>query len=417
MIGYPSEMEVDPNLAQRWQMIHPVLNEFQRRLVLAAEAKLRGRGGIAVVASSTGVSRNTIVAGLKDLEKLASGEKSVESREETPGAFGRIRRIGAGRKRLATQDATLVSDLLSLVDPLTRGDPESPLRWTCKSLRTLAAQLRSQGHTVSHVVVGQLLKAEGYSLQAHAKVIEGTQNPDRNAQFDHINGAVASALSDGQPVISVDTKKKELVGLYKNSGREWQPKGTPVEVKVHDFVDPDLGRANPYGVYDLAADEAWVSVGTDHDTAAFAVETIRRWWFGMGQARYPRARRLLITADGGGSNSSRARLWKRELSRLAQETSLEIQVCHFPPGTSKWNKIEHRLFSFITMNWRGHALVSHEVIVNLIANTTNKKGLNVVAKLDTTKYPKGLVVSDEEFAKINIDRNEFHGDWNYSIRP
>jgi hypothetical protein len=283
-------------------------------------------------------------------------------------------------------------------------------------LRTLAEQLRASGHTISHVVVGQLLKEQNYSLQGNAKVIEGNQSPDRNAQFEHINQAVAQALAANQPVISVDTKKKELVGAFKNAGREWLPGGVPTQVKVHDFIDPELGRANPYGVYDVGADEAWVSVGVDHDTAAFAVQTIRRWWHTMGQQRYPAAKQLLITADGGGSNGHRVRLWKLELGRLAKEIGLDIQVCHLPPGTSKWNKIEHRLFSFITMNWRGRPLISHEVIVNLIASTKTRNGLSVRAELDVASYPKGLTVSKEDFDAIKLERNEFHGEWNYWIR-
>jgi hypothetical protein len=389
------------------------LDERQRRLWVAVEAKVLGRGGISAVATATGVSRSTIRAGLAEIEAMqVLGRTDVEPAR--PGT--RIRRAGAGRKRMEVQDDTLVADLLSLVDPLTRGDPQSPLRWTCKSLRTLAEQLRAIGHSVSHVVVGQLLKAQGYRLQANAKVIEGNQSPDRDAQFEYINATVATALAAHLPVISVDTKKKELVGAYKNAGREWLPSGQPESVKVHDFVDPERGCANPYGVYDIGHDEAWVSVGTDHDTAAFAVQTIRRWWFSMGRQRYPDAKRLVITADGGGSNGLRVRLWKLELSRLAAEIGLDIQVCHFPPGTSKWNKIEHRLFSFITMNWRGRPLISHEVIVNLIANTKTRSGLSVHAELDTHHYPKGLVVSDEAFAAIKMDRNAFHGDWNYCIR-
>jgi Rhodopirellula transposase DDE domain len=336
--------------------------------------------------------------------------------EKTDAPTMRTRQAGAGRKKIEIKDETLLPDLLALVDSTTRGDPESPLRWTCKSLRNLADELKAKGHAVSHVVVGKLLKAQNYSLQSNVKVIEGNQSPDRNAQFEHINKTVAAALKANLPVISVDTKKKELVGAYKNAGQEWLPSGAPVKVKVHDFIDKELGRANPYGVYDIGADEAWVSVGTDHDTSAFAVQTIRRWWFSMGRQRYPQAKQLVITADGGGSNGHRVRLWKLELSRLAQETGLDIQVHHFPPGTSKWNKIEHRLFSFITMNWRGRPLVSHEVIVNLIASTKTRSGLAVRAELDNADYPKGLVVSEEDFASIKIDRNEFHGEWNYCIR-
>jgi hypothetical protein len=388
------------------------LDERQRRLLVAVEAKVLGRGGVSAVAAATGVSRSTIMAGLGELEVMDVVDRAAPER---PVPLTRTRRTGAGRKRIEVKDETLVADLLALVDPLTRGDPQSPLRWTCKSLRTLALQLKASGHSVSHVVVGQLLKGQGYSLQGNAKVIEGNQSPDRNAQFEYINATVTSSLAAHQPVISVDTKKKEMVGAYKNNGREWEPSGEPVQVKVHDFVDPELGRANPYGVYGIGADEAWVSVGTDHDTSAFAVQTIRRWWFSMGRQRYPQAKQLLITADGGGSNGHRVRLWKLELSRLAHETGLDIQVCHFPPGTSKWNKIEHRLFSFITMNWRGRPLISHEVIVNLIASTKTRSGLKIRAELDNATYPKGLIVSDEDFAAIRIDRNEFHGDWNYRI--
>ncbi|MGH8790738.1 MAG: ISAzo13 family transposase [Cupriavidus necator] len=332
-------------------------------------------------------------------------------------AAGSTRRSGGGRKAATQKAPTLVADLLALVDSSSRGDPQSPLRWTCKSLRVLADELKARGHAISHVVVGRLLKAQGYSLQANAKVIEGNQSPDRNAQFEHINASVSAALAAGQPVISVDTKKKELVGQFKNGGREWHPQGEPENVQVHDFVDAELGRANPYGVYDIGADEGWVSVGTDHDTSAFAVQTIRRWWFTMGRERYPKATELTITADGGGSNGYRVRLWKLELSRLAQETGLRIRMCHFPPGTSKWSKIEHRLFSFITMNWRGRPLVSHEVIVQLIANTKTRSGLKVRSEIDTNPYPKGLVVSDADFADIKLDLDAFHGEWNYSIHP
>ena len=391
------------------------LNERQRRMLVAVEAKVLGRGGVSAVSLATGVSRSTIKAGLDELALIDEQLNPPGNYTFTPTP--RTRRVGGGRKKLIAADETLLSDLLALVEPTTRGDPQSPLRWTCKSLRNLAEELKAQGHTVSHVVVGQLLKDQDYSLQANAKVIEGNQSPDRNAQFEHINATGAAALEANQPVISVDTKKKELVGAYKNAGQEWLPSGEPVQVKVHDFIDPELGRANPYGVYDIGADDAWVSVGTDHDTAAFAVQTIRRWWLSMGCKRYPQAKQLIITADGGGSNGHRVRLWKLELSRLAQETGLDIQVCHFPPGTSKWNKIEHRLFSFITMNWRGRPLISHEVIVNLIASTKTRSGLSVRAELDNATYPKGVAVSDSEFEAINIERNEFHGDWNYCIRP
>jgi len=406
-------MAIDSLISQRWEVMRGALDERQRRLLVAIEAKVLGRGGISAVAVATGVSRTTIMAGLSEIETMQLTDQTVE---KTDAPTMRTRQAGAGRKKIEIKDETLLPDLLALVDSTTRGDPESPLRWTCKSLRNLADELKAKGHAVSHVVVGKLLKAQNYSLQSNVKVIEGNQSPDRNAQFEHINKTVAAALKANLPVISVDTKKKELVGAYKNAGQEWLPSGAPVKVKVHDFIDKELGRANPYGVYDIGADEAWVSVGTDHDTSAFAVQTIRRWWFSMGRQRYPQAKQLVITADGGGSNGHRVRLWKLELSRLAQETGLDIQVHHFPPGTSKWNKIEHRLFSFITMNWRGRPLVSHEVIVNLIASTKTRSGLAVRAELDNADYPKGLVVSEEDFASIKIDRNEFHGEWNYCIR-
>jgi hypothetical protein len=407
-------VQAESAIRQRWDVLRGVLDERQRRLLVGVEARVLGRGGISAVAAATGVSRGTVTSGLGEIEALTASAAAAAA--DAP-RVARMRRPGAGRKKLADKDPTLVPELLALVNPLTRGDPQSPLRWSCKSLRVLAAELRSGGHVVSHVVVGRLLKAQGYSLQGNAKVIEGNQSPDRDAQFEHINATVSAALAAGQPAISVDTKKKELVGQFKNGGREWQKSGQPTEVKVHDFIDPELGRANPYGVYDLGADAGWVSVGTDHDTAAFAVQTIRRWWLSMGRGRYPEARELTITADGGGSNGHRVRLWKLELSRLAQETGLTIRVCHFPPGTSKWNKIEHRLFSFITMNWRGRPLVSHEVIVSLIAGTRTRSGLSVQAEIDANAYPKGVVVSDAEFAAIKIERNDFHGDWNYCIRP
>jgi len=406
-------MAIDSVISQRWEVMREALDERQRRLLVGVEAKVLGRGGVAAVALATGVSRTTIRAGLSEIEAT---RQTGQTARQKPVLMGRTRQAGAGRKRIELKDATLLPDLLALVDATTRGDPESPLRWTCKSLRNLADELKAKGHAVSHVVVGKLLKSQNYSLQANVKVIEGSQSPDRNAQFEHINSRVAAALEAGVPVISVDTKKKELVGAYRNAGQQWLPGGEPVQVKVHDFIDKELGRANPYGVYDIGADEAWVSVGTDHDTSTFAVQTIRRWWLSMGRERYPQARRLLITADGGGSNGHRVRLWKLELSRLAQETGLDIEVHHFPPGTSKWNKIEHRLFSFITMNWRGRPLISHEVIVSLIAGTKTRSGLSVRAELDSAAYPKGQVVCDEDFAAIKIERHEFHGDWNYCIR-
>ena len=406
-------MQAECPIRQRWELMRELLNERQRRAMAAAEATVIGHGGVSQVAEATGLARGTISAGVREFK---NGTNEFIS-EVVSAPVRAVRRSGGGRKPTTLKDPSLLPDLLALVDPTTRGDPQSPLRWSCKSLRVLAGELVAKGHRVSHVLVGELLKAEGFSLQANAKVIEGNQSPDRNAQFEHINATVDAALAAGCPVISVDTKKKELVGPFKNAGREWLPEGEPDQVRVHDFIDPDLGRANPYGVYDIGANEGWVSVGTDHDTAAFAVQTIRRWWYTMGCPRYPTARELTITADGGGSNGSRVRLWKFELSRLATETGLSIRVCHFPPGTSKWNKIEHRLFSFITMNWRGRPLVSHEVIVQLIANTRTKQGLTVKAEIDANIYPRGTAVSDSEFDSIRLDRDEFHGDWNYLIRP
>jgi len=404
-------MQVESPIGQRWKLIRDFLDERQRRALAAAEARVIGRGGVSQVAAATGLARGTITAGMQELDGT-SNSFLPGPQVAQPAA---TRRPGGGRKPLTQTDSTLLADLLALVEPTTRGDPESPLRWSCKSLRRLAEELQEQGHCVSHVVVGQLLKTEGFSLQGNAKVIEGNQSPDRDAQFEHTSATVSAALALGKPVISVDTKKKELVGQFKNGGKEWHPKGDPTHVKVHDFVDPDLGRASPYGVYDVGADQGWVSVGTDHDTAAFAVQTIRRWWYAMGKPRYPKARELTITADGGGSNGHRVRLWKLELSRFAREAGLNMRVCHFPPGTSKWNKIEHRMFSYITMNWRAQPLISHQVIVNLIASTKTKSGLTVRAELDTSSYPKGIVVTDVEMAEVKLEPNKFHGDWNYRI--
>ena len=401
-------MQADELITARYRTLEGVLDERQRRLYAAAEAKVLGHGGVKRVHEATGVARGSILAGLKELEQEPK-DLTVDGR--------RIRRPGAGRKKLVEHDPGVREALERLVEPVTRGDPELPLRWTCKSLMQLARELNGHGHTISHVSVGALLKELGYSLQGNRKTLEGGDHPDRNAQFEYINAKVEAALSAQQPVISVDTKKKELVGQYKNGGKEWRPQGQPEDVKVHDFVDKELGRANPYGVYDLGNNSAWVSVGTDHDTASFAVATIRSWWLAMGKALYPGAKELLITADGGGSNGSRVRLWKLELQRLADELSIPIRISHFPPGTSKWNKIEHRLFSFISLNWRGKPLVSHEVIVNLIAATTTRRGLTVRAELDPTLYPKGVKVSDEEFAAICLTRDEFHGEWNYVITP
>ena len=392
----------------RFDKLSWVLDERMRRLFAAAEASALGRGGVTKVAQATGVSRRAIHVGLGE---LVAEKMPVESQPK------RIRKMGAGRKSVIESDSGLMAELEKLVEPTTRGDPESPLRWTCKSLRKLAGELAMSGHSVSYPKVGDLLRESGYSLQANRKMLEGMDHPDRNAPFEFISDQTQQRLAAGNPVISVDTKKKELVGAYKNNGTTWRPEGKPERVKVHDFIDQELGRANPYGVYDVASNTGWVSVGTDHDTASFAVETIRRWWNTMGKQRYPAASELMITADGGGSNGSRVRLWKLELQRLADEINIPIHISHLPPGTRKWNKIEHRLFSYISMSWRGQPLVSHEVIVNLIAGTTTRKGLKVHAELDNSLYPSGIKVSDMEFEKIHITRNEFHGEWNYRIDP
>jgi transposase len=389
-------------ITARYDALKALLDERSRRLLAAAESQAIGKGGISAVARATGLSRLVIRQGIADLKN--------------PSALapGRVRREGGGRKRAVVKDTTLRTDLEELLESTTRGDPEAPLRWTCKSVRQLTAELRRMKHQVSHQVVADLLHELGYSLQANRKTKEGDSHPDRNAQFEHLNGKVKWSLGRRQPVISVDTKKKELVGDFKNGGRELRPKGQPEPVRVHDFVDPDLGRATPYGVYDLGRNSGWVSVGMDHDTAEFAVETIRRWWRSMGQPAYPEATRLLITADAGGSNGSRLRLWKIE---LADETGLRIAVCHFPPGTSKWNKIEHRLFSYISQNWRGKPLRSFQTIVNLIAATPTTSGLSVHAELNTETYQAGIKVSDQELARVKIRRDKFHGDWNYEIQP
>jgi transposase len=391
----------------RYEAMTATLDERERRLLLGAEARAAGRGGQAAVARATGASPATVRRGLREL-----GDPVAETL-----ARGRVRRPGGGRKRAVDLDPTLRTDLEALIEPGSRGDPESPLRWTTKSVRRLAAELERAGHRVSHRLVGELLHELGYSLQANRKTLEGTNHPDRNAQFEHLNAAVQLQLALGEPVISVDTKKKELVGPFKNAGRELRPLGDPTEVLMHDFVLPELGRAAPYGVYDLAENAGWVSVGTDHDTAAFAVETIRRWWTTMGRERYPDATRLLVTADAGGSNGYRLRLWKWELGKFADETGLAISVCHFPPGTSKWNKIEHRLFSAISANWRGTPLVSHEVIVNLIAATTTTKGLRVRSKFDPNAYPSGISVSDADMKTLYLKTDAFHGEWNHTLRP
>ncbi len=392
-------------VGERYRALAGELDERRRRLWAAAEARSHGRGGIAAVARATGIAENTIRAGLAELECGQALEP------------GRVRRRGGGRKPLAETDPTLVSDLERLVDADSRGDPEQPLRWTAKSVRKLADALRALGHHVSHETVARLLRRMGYSLQANAKVREGRQHPDRDAQFQHINDTVKTAIDQGQPVISVDTKKKELVGDFKNGGRELRPKGSPVPVRVHDFKDKELGKAIPYGIYDLAEDTGWVNVGIDHDTAQFAVASIRSWWEHLGRERYPDASSLTITADCGGSNGNRTRLWKTELQRLANETGLQIQVCHFPPGTSKWNKIEHRLFSFITQNWRAKPLETLEVIINLIAATTTRTGLEVYAQLDERAYPDKIRVPDAEISAVALTGHQFHPEWNYSINP
>jgi hypothetical protein len=398
-------MPADP-LARKFEVLAEVLDERTRRLVAAAEAQAMGFGGITAVARASGLSRGTVMRGLVELETTPK-----------PARRQRIRRRGAGRKRTVDQDASLKRDLEALVEPVTRGDPESPLRWTCKSVRQLAAELQRRGHRTSHRMVAELLHQMDYSLQANRKTLEGSSHPDRDAQFHHISDKIREFQADRQPVVSVDTKKKELVGNFKNNGRELRPKGDPEKVRVHDFVIPELGRAAPYGVYDVTQNAGWVSVGVDHDTAAFAAQSIRRWWESMGHEAYPKAARLLITADSGGSNGARVRLWKLELQKLADETGLQISICHLPPGTSKWNKIEHRLFSFISQNWRGKPLVSHQVIVNLIAATTTRTGLRVRAEIDPARYPQGVKVSDQEVATLRIERDEFHGEWNYSILP
>jgi hypothetical protein len=391
-------------LAHKLALILPQLNERQRRLVLAAEARALGRGGITRVARAAQVSRTTVHAALAELDTAAPDS-------------GRSRRSGGGRTSCQESDPTLVRDLEALIEPTTRGDPMSPLRWTCKSTRQLAAGLQAQGHRVSYRTVARLLQQLEYSLQAPRKVLEGSSHPDRDAQFDYLNAQVTAALAAGQPVVSVDAKKKELVGAYKNGGQEWQPQGQPELVNVYDFVDKRVGKAIPYGIYDVGRNAGWVNVGQDHDTAQFAIESLRRWWQSVGAPTYPQADRLLVCADGGGSNGVRVRLWKVALQALADETGLQIIVCHLPPGTSKWNKIEHRLFAHISMNWRGHPLVSHEVIVELIGATTTRTGLTVQAVRDTGSYPTKIKVSDDELAAVHLTPHAFHGEWNYTISP
>src|SRR6516225_8458923 len=391
-------------LAAKFGVILPHLDERQRRLLLGAEARALGHGGIRLVAGAAGVREATVSLGAAELEAGAE-------------PLGRVRRAGGGRKRAAEADPGLVPALLALVEPDERGDPESPLRWTVKSVRALAAGLAAQGHPVSAETVHRLLRAQGFSLQANAKTIQGRQHPDRDGQFRYINAQAAEHMAAGDPVVSVDAKKKEQVGQYASPGRTWRPSGDPVQVRDHGFPDQDTGTAIPYGIYDLAANAGWVNVGTDRNTAEFAVESIRRWWKARGSGDYPAARRLLITADAGGSNGYRTRAWKAGLAGLAAETGLEITCCHFPPGTSKWNKIEHRLFSAITMNWRGRPLASHEVIVNTIAATTTATGLTVHAELDPGAYPTGVTISQAELDALPLDRHDWHGDWNYTLHP
>ena len=398
-------MQTRSELRARLTGVWPLLDERTRRLMAANEALAIGRGGVSEVSRACGLSRKAIAKGIAEIEAGAALPP------------GRVRRSGAGRKKITESDSHLVGALERLIDPDTRGDPETPLCWTCKSTRTLAAQLTRQRHPVSHTKVAQILREQGYSLQGNRKTEEGADHPDRDAQFRHINREVKRTLAKGAPVISVDTKKKELVGNYANGGKQWLPGKKPVKVQGHDFPGPDVPRAYPYGIYDIDRNRGFVNVGTDHDTAAFAVASVRGWWRHEGRHLYPTASEVLITADGGGSNGSRLRLWKLELQMLADETGVTISVCHFPPGTSKWNKIEHRLFSFISSNWRGEPLRDYETIVKLISRTATAKGLKVTCRLDRRKYPTGRKVSDEEMRAINLKRDKFHGDWNYAIRP
>jgi Rhodopirellula transposase DDE domain len=392
------------SLRRKFTDVWPLLDERSRRLMAASEALSLGYGGVSRIWQASGLSRKAIALGIRE---IAEGNAMP----------GRIRRAGAGRKNIVERDPGLLVSLDRLIEPETRGDPENPLRWICKSTRTLAAQLTRRKHPVSHEKVAQLLRDQHYSLQSNRKTEEGSDHPDRDAQFRHISTQVKQALAKGMPVISVDTKKKELLGSYANRGQQWRPAKNPVKVNVHDFPTPDVPRAYPYGIYDLARNTGFVNVGTDHDTGAFAVASIRGWWRKEGRAVYSRAQALLITADGGGSNGSRLRLWKLELQKLADETGLSISVCHFPPGTSKWNKVEHRLFSFISSSWRGEPLRDYETIVNLISRTKTAKGLQVTCRLDRRKYPTGRKVTDEEIKRVNLKQNRFHGEWNYTIHP
>lgn len=398
-------------IRQKWEALAPTMDERQQRLWLGAEAEALGYGGVRRVTEATGISHKRIVAGKRDLAELRKHPPKQPPREQ------RVRRPGAGRPRVEEEDPGLVDALDALIDPTTRGDPESPLRWTCKSTTRLSEELTKAGHRVGRQKVWELLRAMGYSLQANKKTREGTEHPDRNAQFESISRQARAFQAESQPVISVDTKKKELIGDFKNGGREWHPKGEPERVRVHDFKDPKLGKAIPYGVYDIFRDEGWMSVGVDHDTAEFAVESIRRWWRRMGKRAYPDAKRLLITADAGGSNGPTLRLWKTELQRFADETQMEIHVAHYPPGTSKWNKIEHRMFSHVTHNWRGRPLESLETVVNLVAATKTSSGLRIRAAADKASYAKGVKITDEELSTVRLIPKRLRGTWNYSIVP
>lgn len=394
-------------ISKRFKLLEPMLNENMRRAIAAAEAMVLGHGGITLVSKATGVSRRAITEGCKELKSTTKKDFSA----------GGVRKKGAGRKLAIEDQPTLQDELEKLIDPFTRGDPESPLKWTCKSVRKLSDELKRNGFRASHNLVAELLKKGGYSLQANQKSLEGSSHPDRNKQFEHINTRVKEFHLHGYPVISVDTKKKELVGQFKNSGKELRPQKSPEKVNVHDFEDKNLGKVAPYGIYDIIQNVGYINLGTDSDTSAFAVESIRRWWISMGSHLYPNAKKLLITADSGGSNGYRRKLWKTELQNLSNEIGCSISVCHLPPGTSKWNKIEHRLFSYISQNWRGKPLISHEVIISLIASTTTKGGLVVACELDTNEYPKGIKVSDSELADVNLKKDSFHGEWNYTISP
>ena len=398
-------MRLDHDLEQKYGKLVSLLDERSLRLVAAADCIALKRGSISAVSRASGLSRPTLHKGIGELK-------------EGTATKDRIRRPGAGRKKAIEKLPGLEAALAALVDPVSRGDPESPLQWTTKSVRKLAVQLGEAGYAVSHQTVAETLRQLGYSLQVNIKTLEeGSQHPDRDAQFERINRRAKKFIAENQPVISVDTKKKEMIGQYKNAGQAWHPKGQASKVKVHDFIDPEKGKAIPYGVYDVACNQGWVNVGKDHDTAAFAVESIRRWWLKWGSAMYPKSSKLLICADGGGSNGYRVRLWKKELQTLADETGMEIHVCHLPPGTSKWNKIEHRLFSYITINWRGKPLTSHEAVVDLIASTTTQSGLKVLAEIDSGKYPDKIKVTDEEMAELNLVKEKFHGEWNYALKP